>query len=133
LLWLALLILPLLFLGARRLMALARWRRRTALFLQTLSVLLLVVAVAEPARALPNNDLNVVVVLDNSASLSKESRDQASTYAQGILQSASPTDHLSFVSTAAEATLLTNEEVADGTSATDDSTQNSKFKIQNSE
>jgi uncharacterized membrane protein len=139
LLWLALLIVPLLFLGARRLMALARWRRRTALVLQTLSALLLVVAVAEPARALPNNDLNVVVLLDNSASLSKESRDQASIYAQSILQSASPTDHLSFVSTAAEATLLTNEEVADGTwvtddgpQTTDDPTQNSKFKIQNS-
>jgi Ca-activated chloride channel family protein len=133
LLWLALLILPLLFLGSRRLMALARWRRRTALLLQTLSALLLVVAVAEPARALPNSDLNVVVVLDNSASLSKESRDQAIAYAQGILQSASPTDHLHFISTAAEATLLTNEEVADGSWATtDDGPQTADNSIQNS-
>ncbi len=134
LLWLALLALPLIFLASRRLMALARWRRRTAIALQTFSALLLIIAVAEPALARPNDDLNVVVVLDNSASLSKESRDKAVTYAQGLLQNATPTDHLHFISAAGEATLLTEEEVASGEWAADDgqSTQNSKLKTQNS-
>jgi uncharacterized membrane protein len=143
LLWLALLAVPLIFLASRRLMALSRWRRRTAIALQTLSALLLIVAVAEPALARPNDDLNMVVVLDNSASLSKESRDKAVTYAQGLLQNATPTDHLHFISTAGEATLLTEEEVVSGEWAADNGRrttddgdgnqiQNPKSKIQNS-
>ena len=134
LLWLALLAVPFIFLASRRLMALSRWRRRTATFLQTLSALLLIIAIAEPALARPNDDLNVVVVLDSSASLSKESRINAVTYAKDLLQAATPTDHLHFVATAGEATLLTQEEVASGEWATDDpqSTQNSKLKTQNS-
>ena len=114
LLWLALLAVPLIFVASRRLMALSNWRRRTAIFFQTFSALLLVVAVAEPVLARPNEDLNVVVVLDSSASLSEASRARAVTYAQGILQNAGPTDRLQFVSAAGEATLLTPEEIAGG-------------------
>jgi len=130
LLWLALPLIPLLFLASRRLRGLAPWRRRTALTLQSLSALLLLLAVAEPALARPNENMSLVVVLDSSGSVSETSRQQAVTYAQNLLSSSGPTDHIRFVSAGAQATILTEEQVASGAWA-DQTIQNPKSKIQN--
>ncbi len=113
-LWLAALLLPLLFVGARRLRGLAGWRRGSALLLQSLSALLLLLAMAEPSLVRPDTDLSLVVVLDASASIAHASRQQAVAYAKGVLQSAGPTDRVPFVAAGERASLLTNEEVASG-------------------
>ena len=113
-LWLALLFVPLIVLGARRLVSLAPWRRRLSVLLQTLSVLLLLFAIAEPALSKPNDSLHAIIVLDSSASLSEESRDQSVQYAQQVLQASAPNDTLHFISAAQSATLLTAEEIESG-------------------
>ncbi|MFL5732680.1 MAG: VWA domain-containing protein [Chloroflexia bacterium] len=81
---LALLLVPLIYLTARRLKGLAPWRRRVAILLQSLSALLLLLALAEPALARPDNSLSLVVVVDTSGSLSAESRQQAAAYVRGV-------------------------------------------------
>src|SRR5436305_12215708 len=85
LLWLALLFVPLLVLGARRLMSLAPWRRRLALFLQVLTVLLLLIAVAQPAFAHTDDEISLVVVLDRSGSVTEKSLQDAVRFAQTVL------------------------------------------------
>jgi uncharacterized membrane protein len=113
-LWLALLLIPLIFLFARRLVSLAPWRRRFSLLLQSLSALLLVVALAEPTFSRPNDALHTILVLDASESVSAESRSQAARYAQEVLAASGPADTLHFISVAGAATLLTSDEIASG-------------------
>jgi Ca-activated chloride channel homolog len=113
-LWLAPALILLTTLSAIRLRSLAPWRRRFSVVLQSLSAILLVVALAEPALSRPNNSLYLVVVLDSSASLSEESRAEAATYAQAVLAAADPSSTVNFVSAAGEATVLTSEEVSSG-------------------
>ena len=114
LLWLAVLFIPLLILGARRLMALAPWRRRLALFLQVLTVLLLLVAVAQPAFAHADNDLSLVVVLDRSGSVTEKSMQDAVRFAQTVLASAKPTVHLHFVAAGAYAEEISAQSIISG-------------------
>jgi uncharacterized membrane protein len=114
LLWLALLIIPLILLPALRLRALASWRRWTALLLQTLSVLLLLLAIAEPAFVKPDNTFNLVVVLDASDSLSDASRRQAVQYAQDVQAGLLKSDTVRFVVAGDSAKVLTHEQVTTG-------------------
>src|SRR5688572_4333429 len=123
-LWLGLLIVPLLLLAARRLMALGRRRRSAAVFFQLLSALLMLLAVAEPALSRPNEDLDLVVVLDASSSLSEASRAQAVTYAQGVLDRAGTTERIRFISAANSAAIISNEDVASGSWAAAGETHN---------
>jgi uncharacterized membrane protein len=113
-LWLALLLIPLIVLVARRLVSLAPWRRRISLLLQILSVLLLLVAIAEPAFSRPNDTMHTVLVLDSSASLSAESRAASAKYAQDVLAASGPSDTLHFIAAADTATLLTPEQITAG-------------------
>ena len=113
-LWLALLVIPLVFLTARRLVGLAPWRRRTAILLQTLSALLLLVTLAEPALVKADQAFSLVVVLDSSASVSSQGRQQAAAYAQGVIAKADPANHTYFVAAATQARLLSNDEIASG-------------------
>ncbi|HUP28310.1 MAG TPA: VWA domain-containing protein [Chloroflexia bacterium] len=114
LLWFGLLILPLLALATGRLRGLARWRRRAALLLQALSAALMLLALAEPALSKANDSLDLVLVLDSSPSLSTTARQQAAAFAQGVLQKAGPTDRVRAISAGANAVLLTNDAVKDG-------------------
>jgi uncharacterized membrane protein len=127
---LALLIVPVVLLTSRRLLGLARWRRRSAVLLQTLSALLLIAAVAEPALTRPDNDLNLVVVLDASASVSAAGKVQAAAYAKGVLSGAGPTDHVSFIAAGQQATLLTHDDVTNDRWSQNGG-ENPKSKIQN--
>lgn len=114
LLWLILPLVPLMAFAALRLRALAPWRRRTALVLQTTSVLLLILAIAEPAFVKPDTTFSLVVVLDGSGSLSDESRQQAIDYAKGVEAGALPGDDVHFVEAGREAVLLTRTQVVNG-------------------
>src|SRR5215210_3923434 len=112
--WLALLLIPLLYLGASRLTGLSRLRRYSALLLQTVSALLLIASLAQPALMRPDDKMSLVLVLDASASLSKASRDQAVAYATKLLKGQSQDTSVHFVSVAGEAVLLTPEQVSTG-------------------
>lgn len=116
LLWLGLLVLPMLVAAAARLGALGGRRRWAALLLQSLSALLLVGAMAEPALVLPDRSFTLVVVLDASASLSEQSRRQAVDYARAVAQEADAGGNarVQFVAVASQATVLTPEEVLSG-------------------
>ncbi|MEO6457371.1 MAG: VWA domain-containing protein, partial [Chloroflexia bacterium] len=114
LLWFGLLIFPLLLLAAGRLMALGRRRRTAALLFQTLSALLMLLAIAEPALSRPNDNLDLVVVLDASSSLSEQSRAQAVIYAQQVLQKAAPTDRVRFISAGDSVAVISNDDVVSG-------------------
>lgn len=105
-LWWALVLVPGLALGAARLGALGPWRRWGALLLEALGAGLLLAALAEPARAIPDTGLNLVLVLDTSASLSLAARQQTLSYAQATLAAAPAGTHIRLVATAAEARLL---------------------------
>lgn len=112
--WAAPVLVPLILLFMRLVKGLSPWRRRTASFLQSATVLLMLAALAQPAFAHEHKDLSLVTVLDASASLSKESRDQAVAYAQGVLKAATPDDNIAFIATGLHARQLTDEEVAGG-------------------
>src|SRR4051794_25102933 len=103
-----------LFIAARRLRGLSPIRRNAALTMQSLSALLLIGAIAEPAVPMPDNKLDVVLVLDRSASLSKEGAQQAVDYAKGVLQSAGPDDRVRFIGAGSEAVQLTPQEITGG-------------------
>lgn len=118
LLWLAIPLVALMALITLRLRSLAPWRRYTALVLQSLSVLLLLTALAEPAFVKPDTNMSLVVVLDASDSLSEASRQQAIAYAKGVQASAKSTDSIYFVATGRQATVLTPPQVASGEWAT---------------
>jgi uncharacterized membrane protein len=113
-LWLAPALVLLLLLSIRLVRGLAPWRRRTAAFFQTLTVLLLVASLAQPAFARPQGTMSLVVVLDSSASVSPEGREQATTFARDVLDTAGEDVTLQFVSVGQRATQLTNEEVLSG-------------------
>jgi Ca-activated chloride channel family protein len=114
LLWLAVVIVPLLMLAALRIRATAAWRRNSSLVLQIAGVVLLVLAIAEPAVVKQDDTLSVTVVLDTSGSLSAEAREQVVAYAKGVQQAAAPTDNLHFIASGDEATELTPEQVEAG-------------------
>lgn len=114
LLWLAIPVLLLLAVSALLLSNLAAWRRAAALFLQGLSVILLLLALAQPAFVQPNKNLSVVVVLDASSSLSQQSRQQAVDYAKGALAAGAASDDVRFIAVGQKAVLLTPQEVASG-------------------
>ena len=90
LLWWGALLVPLLVLGALRLSSLGAWRRRLAFLLQVLSVLLLLGALAQPARIKPDQRLDLVLVLDASDSLSDSARQTAQTFVTNALAEAGP-------------------------------------------
>ncbi|MDQ3928569.1 MAG: VWA domain-containing protein, partial [Chloroflexota bacterium] len=113
-LWLAPALVFLLLLSIRMVRGLAPWRKRTAAFFQTLTVLLLVASLAQPAFARPQGDMSMVVVLDTSASVSPESREQATSFARNVLNNAGEDVTLQFVSVGQRATQLTGEEVLSG-------------------
>ncbi|HYP21913.1 MAG TPA: VWA domain-containing protein, partial [Chloroflexia bacterium] len=137
LLWLALVLVPLIFLAALRLRGLAAWRRNLAMLFQSASVFLLLVALAEPVILKPDTGLSLVVVLDASSSLSEQSRRQAAKYANDILSTAAPNQEVNFVATGSQAIRLTNEEVRDNSwlepnlGQTENPSENLKSKIQN--
>ncbi len=114
LLWLAVAIVPLLMLAALRIRATAAWRRHTSLILQIAGVVLLVLAIAEPAVVKQDDTLSVTVVLDSSGSLSADARRQAVEYAKGVQAAAGPQDRLHFVAAGDEAKELTPEQVEAG-------------------
>jgi len=124
LLWFGLLIFPLLLLATRRLGSLGRRRKWTAVLFQTLSALLLLLAVSEPALSKPNDRLDVVVVLDTSSSISEQSRSRAASYAQGVLENAATADRVRFITAADGAAVISNEEIIKG-SWLEDGRQNS--------
>ncbi len=111
---LALLVVPLLAFGMRRLVGLSRVRRWSALVLESLSALLLVVALTEPALVTANDHLDVVLVLDASRSVSQVGRFQAASYAKEVLAGVKPGDRVRFISTAEKAALLSPEQVTSG-------------------
>jgi Ca-activated chloride channel family protein len=111
-LWWAALLIPLLVLGALRLSSLGPWRRRLAFGLEVLSVLLLLGALAQPARIKPDTRLNLVLVLDTSDSLSATARQTALTFIQSTLTGAGPADRVRVVAAAGQAVLLTPQEAA---------------------
>jgi Ca-activated chloride channel family protein len=132
-LWLALVLVPLIFLAALRLRGLVAWRRNLAMLFQSASVFLLLVALAEPVILKPDTGLSLVVVLDASSSLSRQSRQQAAKYANDILTSAAPNQEVNFVATGSQAIRLTNEEVRDNSwlQPSTEQIQNPKSKIEN--
>lgn len=113
-LWAAPLLVALILLLLRLVRGLSPWRMRTAAFLQSATVLLMLVALAQPAFARPRTDFSLVTVLDSSASLSKESRQQAVSYAQRVLNAAPPNSSVTFIAAGRRARQLTREEVAGG-------------------
>jgi uncharacterized membrane protein len=104
----------LLILSIRLVRGLAPWRRRTAAFFQTLTVLLLVASLAQPVMAHPQATMSLVVVLDSSASVSTQGREQATAFARDVLNTAGEDVTLQFVSVGQRATQLTDEEVLNG-------------------
>ncbi len=112
LLWWGALLIPLLVLGALRLSSLGAWRRRLAFLLQVLSVLLLLGALAQPARVKPDQSLNLVLVLDASDSLSAPARQTALAFVENALAGAGPATKVRMVATAGQAVLLTPQETA---------------------
>jgi uncharacterized membrane protein len=108
-------LLPLIGLGARRLADIAPWRRRAAALLQAGSAFSLLIALAGPVRLEADPALNLVLVLDSSASLSAASRDQALSYAREVLAAARPTDRVQVVATARQASLVPLREISAGT------------------
>lgn len=113
-LWLAPILLLLLLLSIRLVRGLAPWRRRTAVFFQGLTVLLLVASLAQPAFSRSHGDMSLVVVLDSSASVSPDSRVEATSFARNILNTAGEETTVQFVSVGQHATQLTDEEVLSG-------------------
>ncbi|MDQ2809149.1 MAG: VWA domain-containing protein, partial [Chloroflexota bacterium] len=101
-----LLLLPLLLLLARRLTEGARWRRWGATALQSLAVVALLAALAEPLALRPGQSVDVVLVLDASDSLSDVSRGRAVAYAQAVLAGAQPGDRVQLVATAQQARVV---------------------------
>ena len=114
LLWLAPVLLLLLLLASGRLGGLAPWRRRSALLLESFSVIALVVALAGPVLVKPDTGLNVVVVLDVSDSLSDASRAAATAYAKKVLAGAGSLVTVRFVAAGREAVLVKPEDVVKG-------------------
>ncbi|HYP19734.1 MAG TPA: VWA domain-containing protein, partial [Chloroflexia bacterium] len=134
LLWLALVLVPLIFLAALRLRGLAAWRRNLAMLFQSASVFLLLVALAEPVILKPDTGLSLVVVLDASSSLSEQSRQQAAKYANDILASATPNQEVNFVATGRQAIRLTNDEILNNSwlEPSTEQIENPNSKIENS-
>lgn len=114
LLWLAPVLVLLVIISMRLVRGLAPWRRRTAIFFQSLTVLLLVASIAQPAFSRPQGDMSLVVVLDSSASVSETSRAQATLFAQDLLAGAGPEATIHFVSVNGRATQLSSEEISGG-------------------
>jgi uncharacterized membrane protein/Mg-chelatase subunit ChlD len=110
-LWLALGI-PLLLLAGRRLAGLTRLRRSMVIAVEGVAMLLLLAALAQPVLPKPDQDMNLVLVLDSSASLSPASRAQARTYTQDVLAGAGPTDHVRVVAADSTARLLSPADLA---------------------
>ncbi len=108
-------VLPIVLLPALRLRALSRLRRNLSTALQGTSAVLMVVALAQPVLVNPDPRLDLVLVLDASASISPASRAATIEYARDVLHSATPEDTLHFVAVGAEATLLQPQQVEDGT------------------
>src|SRR5690349_8948794 len=104
-------LLPLIWLGARRLADVAPWRRRLAALFHAGSALALVLALAGPTHLEADPTLNLVLVIDSSASLSAPSRDQALDYARRVLAQARPTDRVQVVVTARQATVVPNADL----------------------
>ncbi|HUS13810.1 MAG TPA: VWA domain-containing protein [Chloroflexia bacterium] len=102
----ALLLLPLLLLGVRRLMGLSRRRRVAALALQAGSALLLLAALAEPVRITPDLRFSLVVVVDVSDSPGPDGRDTARALVRDLQAAAGPTASVQVVTTAGEAAIL---------------------------
>jgi uncharacterized membrane protein len=113
-LWLAPALVLLLLLSIRLVRGLAPWRRRTAVFFQTLTVLLLVASLAQPAFSRRHGDMSLVVVLDSSASVGAESRTEATSFARNVLNTAGEDVTVQFVSVGQRAVQLTAEEVVSG-------------------
>jgi uncharacterized membrane protein len=113
-LWLAPFLVLLLLLSIRLVRGLAPWRKRTAVFFQALTVLLLVASLAQPAFSRPQGDMSLVVVLDSSASVSDEGRTRATEFARDVLDTAGPDVIVQFVEVGQRATQLTNEAVQSG-------------------
>ena len=109
-----LLLVPLLWLVARRLTEGARWRRWSATALQSLALVSLLAALAEPLTLRPGQSLDVVLVLDASDSLSDASRGRAVAYAQAVLADRQPGDRVQLVATAQQARVVTPEQLMAG-------------------
>ena len=99
LLWLALPIVPLVLLGAFRLVGLSRRRRWGATGTQLLAILMLLGALAQPALARPDDRLYLALVLDASASLSDAGRARTVAYAQEVLAAADPATEVEIIAT----------------------------------
>lgn len=107
--------LPILLLPALRLRALSRLRRNISTFLQGTSAILMVVAIAEPALVFPDPRLSMVLVLDASGSVSPSSRAVSIEYARDMLASSGVNETVRFVAVGEETTLVTPEEITEGT------------------
>ncbi len=114
LLWVAPALIVLIVVSMRLVRGLSPWRRRTASLLQSLTVLLLVGVLAQPAFSMQRDDFSMVVLLDGSASVSVKSLQMEVAFAQGVLKDAGPNDRVQFVVAGQSAKQLTPEEVASG-------------------
>ncbi|MCC7408450.1 MAG: hypothetical protein IT442_10285, partial [Phycisphaeraceae bacterium] len=82
-LWLLPAIVPLLWLGRKRLRYVDRWRRRVALLLRAAVLTLLVLILAGPQAVRIQSDLTVIAVLDRSSSVRQFARPPTSTPSGG--------------------------------------------------
>ena len=108
-------VLPIVLLPALRLRALSRLRRNFSTLLQGTSAVLMIIALAEPVLVHPDQRLSMVMLLDNSPSVSAASRAASIAYAREVLLGAKPTDTVRFIAVGAEAALITAQEIEAGT------------------